>query len=392
MVAKDSFKHIGKQLLLGLLVIITVIGWLGTPRVAASTQTKFISKLGPKAVTVSQKYKLYGSVMVAQAIVESGWGKSTLSKNAKNYYGMKGSYHGQSTTLRTAEYSANGTLYYTNAKFRKYPSIKASMTDNAKKLRYGTTWDKNYYSGTWRANAKTYQQATSALSLRYSTNASYGKQLNQIISAWNLQKYDKKFAVATYDAYNAYTIMKSSNHRLYSHIVNTQANITSRTTQPYANQIVAIDMKGTKTTGTKTWYRVKVGNQKGWLAKSAVMHTSKLKANVIAAHNKLLKPAVKVQAKTSESSSQDSTSTSSSSQSAKTEAATTSETSTTTATTQEWPLIEASLDLVQACFFWLLELKRAFKDGDFRIATKSWSLAWLDWAPSHIVFTHTLLI
>ncbi|MFC6181072.1 glucosaminidase domain-containing protein [Lactiplantibacillus daowaiensis] len=330
MATRVSFKHIGKQLLLGLLVIVTVVGWLGTPRVAASTQTKFINKLGPNALTVSQKYKLYGSVMVAQAIVESGWGKSTLSKTAKNYYGIKGSYHGKSVTMRTAEYSSSGTLYYTNAKFRKYPSIKASMTDNAKTLRNGTAWNHNYYSGTWRANAKTYKQATAALSLRYSTNSAYGTQLNRIISSWNLQRYDKTFAVATYDAYNAYTIMKSSNHRIYSHIVNTRANITSRSSKTYANQIVAIDMKGTKKSGTKDWYRVKAGTKKGWIAKSAVMHTSKLKANVVAAHNKLYKPAVKTQAKTTDSSSSSTTSTTATSSTAKAKALSSSNSESTT--------------------------------------------------------------
>jgi len=303
MIKQVVTKKIGKQLLLGLIMVVTVLGCLGSPRVAASTQTSFINKLGPQATKVSRKYKLYGSVMVAQAIVESGWGNSTLAKQAKNYYGIKGSYHGQSMQMRTAEYSAKGTLYYTKAKFRKYPSIKASMTDNAKKLRHGTSWDPNYYAGTWRANAKTYQKATEALSLRYSTNSAYGDQLNRIISTWNLKRFDKKYAKATYKPYKAYTIMKASNHKIYTHIVNTRSGITARSSKTYADQIVAIDMKGTKTSGTKTWYRVKAGNQKGWMTKSAVMHTSPLKANVIAAHNKLFKPAVKTQPKASESSS-----------------------------------------------------------------------------------------
>jgi len=317
MVKQVSKNKIAKQFLLGLIILVTLVGWIGTPRVAASTQTSFINKLGPNALKVSQKYKLYGSVMVAQAIVESGWGKSTLSKTAKNYYGIKGSYKGKSVSMRTAEYSSNGTLYYTNAKFRKYPSIKASMTDNAKTLRHGTAWDANYYAGTWRANAKTYQKATAALSSRYSTNSAYGQQLDRIIATWNLHKrFDKKYAAATYTPYKAYTIMKSSNHKIYSHIVNTRSGITSRSSKTYADQIVAIDMKGTKTSGTKTWYRVKAGTKKGWMTKGAVMHTSPLKANVIAAHNKLFKPAVKTQTKTTDSSSSSTTNAVATSQSA----------------------------------------------------------------------------
>ena len=43
--------------------------------------------------------------MMAQAIVESGWGASTLSK-APNYnlFGIKGSYNGQSVYMDTWEY------------------------------------------------------------------------------------------------------------------------------------------------------------------------------------------------------------------------------------------------------------------------------------------------
>ena len=43
--------------------------------------------------------------MMAQAIVESGWGASTLSK-APNYnlFGIKGGYNGQSVYMDTWEY------------------------------------------------------------------------------------------------------------------------------------------------------------------------------------------------------------------------------------------------------------------------------------------------
>src|SRR5699024_4752688 len=117
----------------------------------------------------------------AQAALESAWGTSTLTTTANNYFGIKGSYNGASVTMKTAEYDSNGQLYYTNANFRKYPSAKASMTDNAKLLRNGTSYNTSIYSGTWRENAATYADAANALTGTYATSPTYGSSLISII-------------------------------------------------------------------------------------------------------------------------------------------------------------------------------------------------------------------
>ena len=55
-------------------------------------------------VSLVKKNDLYASVMIAQAILESGAGQSSLSSYPHyNLFGIKGSYAGQSTVMQTWE-------------------------------------------------------------------------------------------------------------------------------------------------------------------------------------------------------------------------------------------------------------------------------------------------
>ncbi|WP_243115697.1 DUF5776 domain-containing protein [Periweissella cryptocerci] len=151
-----------------------------------TTQTKFIVQYAEAARTVAKSYGLYGSIQMAQASLESGWGSSELTKQALNFFGVKGSYNGESVTMRTAEYNSNGQLYYVDAAFKKYPNAAASFVDNALVIRNGPSWNHNYYAAAWRENAPTYQDATAALTGHYATDPNYGTKLNTLIATYQL--------------------------------------------------------------------------------------------------------------------------------------------------------------------------------------------------------------
>ena len=129
--------------------------------------------------------------MMAQAIVESGWGASTLSK-APNYnlFGIKGSYNGQSVYMDTWEY-LNGKWLVKKEPFRKYPSYMESFQDNAHVLKT-TSFQAGvyYYAGAWKSNTSSYRDATAWLTGRYATDPSYNAKLNNVITAYNLTQYD----------------------------------------------------------------------------------------------------------------------------------------------------------------------------------------------------------
>lgn len=163
-----------------------------------SNQTNFINSLKDYAIELSQKYGLYASVMIAQAIHESGWGQSGLSLPPHhNLFGIKGDYNGKSVTMRTWEDDGKGNPYYINAAFRSYPTYKESMEDNAKLLKNGVNWNPRIYAGTWKANTTSYKDATKALTGTYATDTRYADKLNAIIDTYNLTQYDGQKAPAT---------------------------------------------------------------------------------------------------------------------------------------------------------------------------------------------------
>lgn len=87
-----------------------------------------MANFSPEVIKLAQesqaKYGVPASVTLAQYATESGYGKSWLAKNANNYFGIIGSYHGQS-------------VYKTDRNWRKYPSMKESFEDHGRLLSSG---------------------------------------------------------------------------------------------------------------------------------------------------------------------------------------------------------------------------------------------------------------
>ncbi|MCS8593993.1 glucosaminidase domain-containing protein, partial [Enterococcus faecium] len=124
----------------------------------------FIRKISESARKVRQENDLYASVMIAQAILESASGQSQLAQ-APNYnlFGIKGTHNGKGVSFATQEDLGNGTLYTTQATFRQYENYEDSLNDYAQLLKEGLTGNSQFYSGVWKTNAKTYQEATKFL-------------------------------------------------------------------------------------------------------------------------------------------------------------------------------------------------------------------------------------
>lgn len=195
---------------------------VSTPTTSYATQSyqqDFVNKIKAYAQKCALQYGLYPSVQMAQAILESDWGRSQLAL-APNYnlFGIKKGegWTGATVTMPTQEWDANAGKYVTiNAQFRKYPSFFESFTDNAKKLRLGPgSWNPQYYKGAWMENTTSYKDATKALTGTYATDPNYNTKLNRVIEQNNLAQYDpqiktvnKVVAVAASSAtiYNTFT-------------------------------------------------------------------------------------------------------------------------------------------------------------------------------------------
>lgn len=153
----------------------------------------FINKLGEPARKIGQEKDLYASVMIAQAILESGSGSSSLSKAPNfNLFGIKGTHNGKSVSMATQEDLGNGTLYTTQSGFRMYENYEDCFNDYVKLLTEGISGNSDFYSGVLKTNAKTYKEATKFLTGRYATDTQYNKKLNGLIETYDLTQYDKE--------------------------------------------------------------------------------------------------------------------------------------------------------------------------------------------------------
>ena len=94
------------------------------------TNSEFIEQI---AVYVKKYAYAYGievhSPIIAQAILESGWGRSILAIRYHNYFGLKcgGSWNGTSVNMATKEEYEVGTLTNIRDNFRAYDSMEAGV-------------------------------------------------------------------------------------------------------------------------------------------------------------------------------------------------------------------------------------------------------------------------
>ena len=221
----------------------------------------FISQICGYATEVAAANDLYASVMMAQAILESGWGASTLTTTANNMFGIKGSYNGQYVTMDTYEDDGSGNYYLISAKFRKYPSLKESFEDNAYVLRNTSFSSGNYYySGAWKSNTTSYTQATAWLQGRYATDTSYASKLNNLISTYNLTQYDTGSSNAGGGNSNETII---SDETAINQQMKTTSSMNIRSDASTSASITGSLAANTTFTATATWYKI---SGKGWVS------------------------------------------------------------------------------------------------------------------------------
>lgn len=138
-----------------------------------------------------KKLNILPSVTIAQAILESGWGKSELAKNAHNLFGIKAGkdWSGKTYSKKTKEQKPTGEVYEIVADFRAYDSYADSIMDHDAFFA-STYWRRENYAPV--LSAKNYKDQAKALqSCGYATALDYGKQLIGLIERLGLQQYDK---------------------------------------------------------------------------------------------------------------------------------------------------------------------------------------------------------
>ncbi|GEQ34447.1 glycoside hydrolase family 73 protein [Marinilactibacillus psychrotolerans] len=153
--------------------------------ISTNYEQEFIHELAENAVIIEAKYHVRPSVMMAQAILESNWGKSELAQREKNYYGIKGE---NPSSYTTKEFEEDEWIEI-SAQFRSYDSLLESMEDYAKLLNNGTEWDGELYKEV--IEAPNYIESAEALQTAgYATDPDYPEKVISLIETYELYKYD----------------------------------------------------------------------------------------------------------------------------------------------------------------------------------------------------------
>lgn len=151
-------------------------------------KSEFIPKIAPLVVAENKKrgFPLFSSVVIAQAICESGWGQSTIMMKANAIFGIKAtkSWKGKVYNAKTQE--CYDGVNYTNitACFRAYNSLEESISDY-----FDLITKSSRYRKACVANSPL-ECITEIKNGGYATSPSYINTIMAIIKDNNLTKYD----------------------------------------------------------------------------------------------------------------------------------------------------------------------------------------------------------
>ena len=164
------------------LLLILIISCL---TLQAQTRNKqyedYIKKYRELAVEEMKKYHIPASITLAQGLLESGAGQSTLARKSNNHFGIK---CGGDWTGKTVSHDddARGEC------FRAYKHPKESYEDHSKFLA-----GRPRYASLFKLKITDYKGWARGLKKAgYATNPRYADQLIGIIELYELHKYDEK--------------------------------------------------------------------------------------------------------------------------------------------------------------------------------------------------------
>lgn len=150
-------------------------------------QKNFIKKVGALASADMKKSGVLASLTVAQAILESAWGKSELATIGKALFGIKATktWKGKVYCKDTKEcYDGVNLVDVKNAAFRAYDSWEESVEDHSAFLKA----NKRYKEVIGETDYKKACEAIKAAG--YATDPDYVEKLVKLIEDYELTEFD----------------------------------------------------------------------------------------------------------------------------------------------------------------------------------------------------------
>lgn len=157
---------------------------------SALSAADFIAKTYRWAQAEEREYGVPASVALAQSMLESGMGESTLSRNANNWFGIKCSgtpspHQNGCYAMQTWEVDANGNTYRTTAQFRKYDDPELSFIDHGRFLSQLARY-RNAFNYTNNPDRFIYEVHLAG----YATDPQYTNKVINLMQQHNLYQYN----------------------------------------------------------------------------------------------------------------------------------------------------------------------------------------------------------
>jgi flagellum-specific peptidoglycan hydrolase FlgJ len=159
----------------------------GGERMAPETERpdQFIASVLDAAQESERTYGVPTSVIIAQAIIESGWGRSGLAKNAHNYFGIKANKPGPAgvVNMQTMEVERGAAVTIT-AGFKAYNSAYESFLDHGRFLSENPRYSEAFKT----KDAREFVRKVHAAG--YATDPSYTSKLINTMDHYDLYRFN----------------------------------------------------------------------------------------------------------------------------------------------------------------------------------------------------------
>jgi len=147
-----------------------------------NSPAEFIATMLPMAEKAAKRLGVEPRFLVAQAALETGWGKSMIRQkdgsNSHNLFGIKATgWQGESATVTTTEY-VNGKATKQVAGFRAYDSFEQSFNDYVRLLENNDRYQPAIQVASATGNSERFVNELQRAG--YATDPQYANKINQI--------------------------------------------------------------------------------------------------------------------------------------------------------------------------------------------------------------------
>lgn len=169
-----------------LLCLLSLFGFSHSDFKVENSTLAFIELQRDMAIREMWRTGIPASITLAQAIVESSWGKGPLAVQGKNFFGIKcnSNWDGDTMYQEDDDYK-NGKLI--PSCFRVYTSVEESYVDHSNFLLAGTR-----YADLFKLSNTDYKGWAKGLKAAgYATDRRYAEKLIEKIEVYQLYQYDR---------------------------------------------------------------------------------------------------------------------------------------------------------------------------------------------------------